>query len=159
MGCVETALAAGAMHQVSDQRAAISLVEFGFDLEHLYLRIDGASPMAEVLGLGVTVTVRFMKPVGLRIVVEVQKGMATARLSTRPRDDWREVACPGLTAAVGRVLELRVPFAALGLRTPDPVAFFVVLVRDAAEIEHYPRHLPIEFEVPDRRFAARNWTA
>ena len=67
--------------------------------------------------------------------------------------------CPGLAAGMRRVLELQVPFAALGLKSPDPVAFFVVLTREAAELEHHPRHLPIEFEVPDRRFAARNWTA
>jgi alpha-amylase/alpha-mannosidase (GH57 family) len=158
-GCVESGTTAGAMHQVSDQRAGIGLVEFGFDLEHLYLRVDGGAPIAELLGTGTVLTVRFMKPVGVRLSVEVLKGTTSARLFNRPRDEWREADHPGLAAAAGRVLELRVPFAALGLRTPDPVAFFIVLSRGAAEVEHFPRHLPIEFEVPDRKFAARNWTA
>jgi alpha-amylase/alpha-mannosidase (GH57 family) len=158
-GCVESGLTAGAMHQVSDQRAGIGLVEFGFDLEHLYLRVDGSVPIAELLGTGVTLTVRFMKPVGVRVSVELQKGTAAVRLSTRPQDEWRDVDAPGLSVAAGRVLEVRIPFGSLGVRTPDPVAFFIVLSRDAVELEHFPRHLPIEFEVPDRKFASRNWTA
>jgi hypothetical protein len=52
-----------------------------------------------------------------------------------------------------------VPFPTLGVRIGDPVAFFVTLTRDTTELEQHPRHLPIELEVPDRRFAARNWTA
>ena len=86
-------------------------------------------------------------------------GTATAQLFNRPQDEWRAVDAAGLAVAAGRVLELRIPFGALGVRTPDPVAFFIVLARDAVEIEHFPKHLPIEFEVPDRKFAARNWTA
>jgi hypothetical protein len=100
-----------------------------------------------------------MKPVGIRVSVELGQGMVAARLSTRPQDEWRDVDAPGLSAAAGRVLELRIPFGPVGLRTADPVAFFIVLSRGTVEIEHFPRHLPIEFEVPDRTFAARNWTA
>jgi hypothetical protein len=159
-GCVESANSAGAMHQVSEQRAGINLVEFGFDLENLYLRVDGQRPMTELLGTGLTLAVRFLKPVGVRVVVEFLKGVTTARLHVRPaHGDWRETSCPGLAAGMHRVLELQVPFSALGATAGDPIAFFVVLTRDTTEIEHHPRHLPIEFEVPDRTFAARNWTA
>lgn len=159
-GCVEAAQSAGAMHQVSDQRPGISLVEFGFDLEHLYLRVDGQRPMAELLGGGLTLAARFLKPVGVRVAVEVQKSATTARLFVRSaQGEWRATERPGLAAAVHRVLELKIPFAALGAAVGDPIAFFVVLTRDRAELEHHPRHLPIEFAVPDRTFAARNWTA
>ena len=159
-GCVESGQTAGAMHQVSDQRPGIALVEFGFDLENLYLRIDGNRPMGELLGTGLALAIRFLKPVGVRITVEVERGPATARLHVRQaHGQWRDTASPGLLAGIGRVLELQVPFAALGVKTPDPVAFFVVLTRESVELEHHPRHLPIEFEVPDRKFAARNWTA
>jgi hypothetical protein len=39
------------------------------------------------------------------------------------------------------------------------VAFIVSLNRQGAEVEHYPRHQPIELQVPDERFPAKNWTA
>jgi hypothetical protein len=54
---------------------------------------------------------------------------------------------------------MQIPFAALQVKAGDPVAFFVVLTREIAELERHPRHMPIELEVPDRRFPARNWTA
>jgi alpha-amylase/alpha-mannosidase (GH57 family) len=160
-GCVDSVAAAGAMHQVADRPDGISLVEYGFDLDHLYLRIDGSGPMGELLRTGLAVTVRFLKPSGARVGVREHGGNVGARLQMRPSatDDWQDADCPGLTAAAGRVLEIRIPFAGLGVRPPDPVALFIVLSRDATEIEHHPRHQPIEFEVPDRRFSARNWTA
>jgi hypothetical protein len=39
------------------------------------------------------------------------------------------------------------------------VAFLVAVNREGAEVEHHPRHGPIEVEAPDREFPARNWTA
>ncbi len=159
-GCVESVQSAGAMHQVSDSRAGLSLVEFGFDLANLYLRIDGPRPMSELLGTGLTLAVRFLKPVGVRVTVDVVKAATTPQLQRRPANgEWQDTDCPGLQAACQRVLEVQIPFTALGVTSADPVAFFVVLTRATTELEHHPRHLPIEFEVPDATFAARNWTA
>jgi hypothetical protein len=57
------------------------------------------------------------------------------------------------------VLELQIPFQCLG-GTPDAtIAFIVALNREGAEVEHHPRHQPIEIRVPDERFPSRNWTA
>jgi len=67
--------------------------------------------------------------------------------------------CPGLASAIGRVAEIQVPFTCLGAGPRDSVAFFVTLSEGAAEVEQQPRHEPIQFEVPDARFATRNWTA
>jgi len=69
------------------------------------------------------------------------------------------VSCLGLAAAVGRVLEVRVPFDCLRLTTGSGVAFIVALHHGAQEIEHHPRHRAVEFTVPNRQFASTNWTA
>jgi alpha-amylase/alpha-mannosidase (GH57 family) len=158
-GCVDGSATVGAMHQVSDRPDGVALVEFGFDLENLYLRVDGTRPMGELLRAGMAITVRMLKPAGLRIGVQFRRTIE-AQLQVRSgTGDWRDADCPGLAAAAGGVLEIRIPFTGLGARTSDPVALFVVLTRGATELEHHPRHQPIEFEVPDARFAARNWTA
>jgi hypothetical protein len=65
----------------------------------------------------------------------------------------------GVLVAADHVAELRVPFERLGVRTHDPVAFVVTLSREGVEVEHHPRHRPIELTVPDASFASRNWTA
>ena len=159
-GCVDVGSTAGAMHQVSDRPDRISLIEFGFDLEYLYLRVEGTARMGDLLQEGLVVTLRFLKPAGVRVGVRMNGGPVEARLQVRSdADEWRDAGPPGLAAAAGRVLEVRVPFGSLGVRAADPVAFFVILSAEATELEHHPRHQPIEFEVPDRRFAARNWTA
>jgi hypothetical protein len=62
--------------------------------------------------------------------------------------------------AAGTVLEIAVPLADLRLpATGARVAFFVT-VYDARqrELERHPAHRPIEAEVPDAGFEARNWT-
>ncbi|PYR63220.1 MAG: hypothetical protein DMF88_25720 [Acidobacteria bacterium] len=47
----------------------------------------------------------------------------------------------------------------LGVTKESTVAFLVAVNRNAAEVEHHPRHQPIEVQVPDERFPSRNWTA
>ena len=163
-GCVDVGSTAGAMHQVSDRPDRISVIEFGFDLENLYLRVEGTARMGDLFQEGLVVTLRFLKPTGMRVGVQLNGGPIEARLQVRSEVDpggteWRNAELPGLAAAAGRMLEVRIPFEGLGVRASDPVAFFVILSAEATELEHHPRHQPIEFEVPDRRFAARNWTA
>jgi hypothetical protein len=61
--------------------------------------------------------------------------------------------------AVERIAELRIPFRCLEAAPPGRVAFLVAVTRAGTELEHHPRHGPIEFDVPDTRFPARSWTA
>jgi alpha-amylase/alpha-mannosidase (GH57 family) len=158
-GCVEPSATAGAMHQVSDREPGLSLIEFGFDLENLYLRIDGPRSMQAVLTGGLDLSINFLKPAGLRVSVRVDGSVAEARLSERDASgQWMGRETPGVAIAVRQVAELRLPFGALNVKARTPVAFIVALNRGSAEVEHYPRHRPIELEVPDPGFAALNWT-
>jgi alpha-amylase/alpha-mannosidase (GH57 family) len=159
-GCVDGASAGGAMHQVSGRDADISVVEFGFNLENLFVCVDSSRPMTDVIADGLDLTLRFLKPAGVRVVVRAAAGAVETRLLARnARGDWDTLEPLGLNAAVGEVAEIQVPFRAIGVSTHAPVAFIVTLHRGATEIEHQPRHRPIEFEVPDKDFAAVNWTA
>jgi hypothetical protein len=159
-GSFETAATAGAMHQVSEWSGRIALVEFGFDERHLYLRVDGTRPMRELLAGTLGLTVRFLKPAGLQVVLRRDGKLTDVLLVKRSaKGDWDVVDCPGLESAIGRIAELRVPLGCLGIRPSDSVAFFVTLSEGTVEVEQQPRHQPIEAEAPDGRFAARNWTA
>jgi alpha-amylase/alpha-mannosidase (GH57 family) len=159
-GCFEAVSAAGAMHQVSQQEPGITLIEYGFDLENLYVRLDGSRPMHSMLTRGLEVSLKFIKPAGLKATVRMDGNTADVRLFTRDASG-RSVAreAPAAQVAIRQVVELRLPFRDLGVRTHTPVAFIVALNRGEVELEHHPRHRPIEFEVPDREFAAVNWTA
>lgn len=157
-GLADGAVPSGAMHQVSG--LALALVEFGFDLERLFIRVDGVRPMSEVLADGLELSINFLKPSGIRAVVATGGGGATARLVQRGAvEQWTALDCAQLRVAVGLIVELEIPFRCLDLRVHDPVAFLVGINRDGSEVEHCPRHQAIEFTVPDRDFGAINWTA
>ena len=159
-GCLDLAGPTGAMHQVADRSAIVRGIEFGTDLRHLYILIDGTQPMRRLLESGIDVRVKFVKPGGIQVVLRPDRQALIARLEARQEDRvWRPRDCPGLAAAAEDILEVQVPFACLGVRTHDTVAFIVSVSHDGEEVEHHPRQGPIEIEVPDRQFAARNWTA
>ena len=159
-GSVEGTAPAGAMHQVSERVEGIAAVEFGFDLEKLYVRVDGTVPMSELLAGGLGLGLWFLNPPGLRIEIDAGGEAATPALFRKSNgDQWSVVPEPRLRGAVGRVAELEVPFDVLGASPGERVAMFVLLRRGAADIDRQPRHQAIEFEVPDQRFVTRAWTA
>jgi hypothetical protein len=159
-GSVEGADTAGAMHQVSAQGEGIAAVEFGFDLENLYVRVDGTSSVTEMLAAGFGFELRFLSPVGLRIEVEEWGAGAGATLyRSADGNGWSAIPEPRLRAAVGRVAEFQIPFAVLGAAAGERVAMFVLLRRGETDVERQPRHQAIEFVVPDQRFSMSTWTA
>ena len=160
-GCADETVAAGAMHQVADPGSGVTLIEFGFDLDRLFIRVDGSRPMGELLGQGVDLSINFLKPPGVRFLVRLDAhGRPSVKLVERGKaGTWDERECGSIKGAVRAIVELEVPFRCLQVRTHDPVAFIVALNRDGAEVERYPRHRAIELDVPDRHFAALNWTA
>ena len=116
--------------------------------------------MADLLAEGLDLTLRFLKPAGVRLMVRATGGRVETQLLARNSQGESPTLNPlDLKAAVGQVAEIQVPFKAIGASRPAPVAFIVTLHRGATEIEHHPRHRPIEFEIPDKDFASLNWTA
>jgi alpha-amylase/alpha-mannosidase (GH57 family) len=155
-GCVDTATAAGTMQKVDASRGRITLVEFGFNLDYLWVRIDADVPMQTFMAPGVQLRITFVSPAAIQVVV----GSGGARLERRqPGATWYTEPCDGLGAAARHILEVRVPFACLGVPPGTRVGFVVAADRGGMETEHYPPHAPIEFELPDPNFPAQNWTA
>ena len=154
-GCVEASSAAGSMHQVADRDAGIEVVEFGFDPECLFVRVDATRPMRELLAGGLEIALNFLKPEGLRAELRADGVRLMERAGT---GGWTAMRCEGAEAAAAQVLEVRIPFRCLGLGTQAPVAFFVALSREGAEQERHPLHRPIELEVPGELFGAHLWT-
>jgi len=159
-GSFETTVAAGAMHQVSEMTNRIQVVEFGFSLEHLFIRVDGARPMRELLVGALGLTIRFLKPAGLQVVLRRDGRLTDVLMVKRTaKGDWDVVSCADVSSAIGRVAEIAIPFRCLNAQPHDQVAFFVTLSEGTVEREQHPRHQPIELEVPDEQFAVRSWRA
>ena len=158
-GSVDIVPVGDAMHEVSARGTAVTNIEFGFDLENLYVKVAGPSPMRDVINGDQQLSLNFLKPDGCRIVVSGADGNVRALMVDRPRVSTPARTCPDIKAAAGRQLELQVPFQCLDAKTDAKVSFFVALNRQCVEVEHHPRHQPIEVQVPDERFPLKNWTA
>jgi alpha-amylase/alpha-mannosidase (GH57 family) len=165
-GTLEVRDAAGAMHQADRPASQITLVHFGFDRERLYVRVDATRRLVELLAAGYEVSLKFLQPEGVRFSVRETLGRLSGRywdrrtVPDRGSPAWVERGPGGATVAAGSVLEIGLPLADLGVGDGDPLAFFVA-VFDAAEVERerHPAHRPIDVQVPDARFEARNWNA
>jgi alpha-amylase/alpha-mannosidase (GH57 family) len=151
-GTLEVRDVGGAMHHTDRQPPLLQLVHFGFDRERLFVRLDAARRIADLLADGWTFTVTFLEPTALRLAIRYTQG----RLSQA----WSPTALALVHVAAGSVLELAVPLAALGTVPGGRLSFFVAISdTTGAEIERHPPSRPIEVVVPDERFEARNWTA
>ena len=145
-GTMDVRKVAGTMQRSDSPESVLTLVQFGFDRDCLYVRLDGVRPLAELLGEGLRVSLKFLDPAGFRLSVRGRVG--------------DPVGVAGARAAAGAILELALPLASLGLQPGHSVAFFVILSdADGTNLETHPSHRPIEATVPDALFEARNWSA
>ena len=136
----------------------VTLVRFGFDRERLYVRLDGGRRLVDLLADGLEFSLTFLQPDGVRLSVRQTDGRIAGALWVRNNAQWIEREPGGAVAAAGTLLEVAVPLVALGLRGGDRVAFFVAVFDGSrTELERHPVDRPIETEVPDDRFAARQW--
>ena len=157
-GCVEASETAGAMHQVTDRTPIVKVVEFGADLRHLYIRIDGTQPMRRHLESGsVELRIKFLRPAGLQVVLRMAprpgSGQDRQALAMRFEErlaegSWKARECAGIAAAAGSIVEVQVPFECLGAAAHGTVAFLLAVNREGLEVEQHPRHGPIEVDVP-----------
>jgi alpha-amylase/alpha-mannosidase (GH57 family) len=167
-GFLEVTDAAGAMHRSDRAPSLVTGVRFGFDLTHLYVRLDFSRPAIDILAEGHEVSLKFMLPEPIRFSVKQEDGRPTGAFWRRPDGDpiapgaapWVRRGAGGAVAGVGAVIEVALPFRDLGAAPKTPLAFFVALYDPhSTERERHPEHRPIELAVPDASFEARQWSA
>jgi alpha-amylase/alpha-mannosidase (GH57 family) len=159
-GIVKTTVAAGTMTTGEYREPEVRALLFGFDLEHLYLRLDLGGPAEGKLRQGLRCSVSFTVPGNRRLVIADTDRGPTAELHQKtPAGTWDplEAATPRVAAA--EILEVAIPFADLGVHPNNPFAFFVTIHTGAIELERHPTHKPIESSVPEAAFEELNWNA
>src|SRR5262249_32702568 len=152
-GTLEVRDIAGAMHQIERRASLITSAHFGFDREHLFVRVDGAQRVVDLLAGGRVLSLIFVHPAGIRFSVRQILGRLNSDYANGPNPG-------GAVVAAGSVLEVALPLADLGLSQGQPVAFFIAIGDGGGtEIERHPEHRPIELTTPDAMFEARYWRA
>lgn len=139
------------------RESLLSDLFFGFDPEHLFIRLDarGAAFREKIAGVE-TLRVLFFQPDGFELLVSKPDAKApTLQLC----HDHVPVADPGVTAAADLIFELSIPFRSLAVTTNDPLHFCIELVQKGTTIERAPTEGAIETSVPSPDYELVMWQA
>ena len=156
-GTVETDVPAGTMGNAERRARLLRQFQFGFDLEHLYLRFDLGPTPAQTLADGIRCSVNFTMPADRRLVLSAPGSATLYRCDAD--GSWKRLAGASPAVAVADFIEASVPFDDLGLAPGRPFAFFVSMQTDGQEVERHPAHKPVESAVPESTFERSNWKA
>src|SRR5262249_436134 len=111
---------------------------FGFDLQALLVRVDFDGPARRALAEFTALRVRFLEPEGFDVWVTWpadRPARAGLRRAGGPAD------APEVPVEVGldKILEMAVPFDALGVRVGEPVQFFLEVLEGGQSRDRAPR--------------------
>ena len=129
---------------------AFGALRYGFDLQNLYLRLDPVEAPQRSGELCSTVRVEV---VAAAVQAQVEFAVAPDGGERRGQRDGVAVG----HSAFARVLEMSVPFEALGVRQGDRVALAIHVLRADVELERLPRFGYVTFTVPDADFERIHW--
>jgi alpha-amylase/alpha-mannosidase (GH57 family) len=158
-GRVETDVPSGTMTGGERREPAVLELLFGFDLDHLYLRVDLSTAVRAKAANQLQCVVNFTAPANRRLVVTLKDHGAEAMLCEREADGWVPMARAMPRVATGELLEVAVPFRDLGLAPREPFSFSVSILNGTIEVERHPPHRPIESAVPEPAFEKVHWKA
>ena len=161
-GTIEGRRLQGAMHQANPVPPMLTRVQFGFGPRELFIRLDGGRRLADLLAEGYVCSVTVLQPEHRRFDVWDFRGRILGVLLDQPdgASGWTERGVHGARVAAGTVLELALPLDDLGVRTVQPIAFFVsVSERASGVVERHPARGLIEIVVPGEGFSGTTWRA
>jgi len=129
---------------------AFAALHYGFDLSHLYLRLDPAESPQRTTETCTAV----------RVLVLSNEREVRVEYPVVPDGVEQEGRLEGLAvgrSAFARLLEVAVPFAALGLSPNTRAAVAVRVLRGEVELERLPAQGWLTFDVPDEDFERIHW--
>jgi hypothetical protein len=131
----------------------IDAIHFGFNHEHLYLRIDTSiSPQAQQFP-DLAFSLEFEDPAHKVITLR-----RAAPSSPGAIDLEVEPAATDVTAVALEIIELAVPFTLIAASPGDLVSMRVGVLRDGRLVERRPIHTVLSFAVPRPDFEADHWS-
>jgi alpha-amylase/alpha-mannosidase (GH57 family) len=129
---------------------AFHTLRYGFDVEHLHLRLDPAESPARSAEVATHV----------RLVVLARSIQGWVDFEVRPgggRHPGRRRGADAGVCAFEEVLEISLPFAELSLAPGTKIALAVHTFRGEVEVERLPRFGYVNLTVPDEDFERLHW--
>lgn len=123
---------------------------YGFNMDDLYVRLDTAGRASTYFASGMELTLVFLVPSDHRVVCRTGDEPG-ARLYHGPR----EIATCSFMAE--SIVEVAVPFSALGAHPGDRLEFYVSWQRDHEVFEAQPEGSSVVVDVPNASFEDQYW--
>jgi alpha-amylase/alpha-mannosidase (GH57 family) len=144
----------GTMTRVT--QGPVKSLDFGFDRDRLLIRADTQGHAHAALREHSIDSIRvdFHSPSGFKLIVE-----QTNSDQPQPRL-WRGdqlVEGAGVEVAIGKIIELAIPFALLGVAAGQAISFAVELCTNGTGLERLPREGTIDMIVPSPDFERIMW--
>ncbi|MHB8157161.1 MAG: hypothetical protein ACYDEQ_07200, partial [Desulfocucumaceae bacterium] len=131
----------GTMHR---GQSLLETINFGFDKENLYLRLDPhlKTDEDEIRGLTVTLELQCRTP---------PQAISLKLCDTEARN--------GIMSVYKKIIEIRIPFSEIGAGPGEAVSFYVVLAQNGLTLERHPMQGPVNLQIPGDDFGSSNWGA
>ncbi len=136
----------------------ISAVYYGFDLEHLYFRIDSSWRKTDHLK-GLQLNIHISHPREWQIIFPLKFSSGEKPSFSLYARDGEGTALKSRSSHIGadKIIELSIPFQELEFRPREKVHFFLQVLKGDLEVERYPRSGYLSFIIPDRDFESMHW--
>jgi hypothetical protein len=144
----------GSMARVT--QGIVKELYFGFNATQLLIRVDTVSRASKAL-LDHAVDrmqLSFPIPPGIRVTAT---GLTSANPSVQIAREDQALDATGSELAVGRIVELAIPQASLGLEADQPVSFSLELFSNDVSVDRLPREGTIDLVVPSKNFERIMW--
>jgi hypothetical protein len=133
----------------------ITAIYFGFDQEHLYVRIDtGISPQSPEFA-GLALRLEFDTPIERALTFNATRACVPEACDLEPTGEGE---LTGARAAALETVEVAVPFKLVDALPGGILAFRVALLRGEDVLERRPFHEVISLTVPTTDFEAEMWS-
>ncbi|HTT70742.1 MAG TPA: glycoside hydrolase family 57 protein [Anaeromyxobacteraceae bacterium] len=129
---------------------AFQALRYGFDLANLYLRVDPAESPARTRELCSALRVEL---IAAKVQAQIEFELGQDGAERAGRQGEAEVG----RSAFARVVELALPFEALGFSKGDRLAVALHVMRAGIELERLPRLGYVTLTVPDEDFEHIHW--
>jgi alpha-amylase/alpha-mannosidase (GH57 family) len=147
----------GSMHR---SQFVIKRLLYGFDLDHLYIRIDPNPEYYLNNPIPITFSVIFLEPYGWRIEIkwdQQSKERLEARVYEQKENGTWEFVFSLDSVAARQILEMAIPFSRLGLKPGITVHFHIIVQGRDHELEQCPSGAPVSLIVPDSDYEKSLW--
>lgn len=143
--------ATGTMHRAQN---LVKTIHFGFDLTHLYFRLDLSRPPDPITLAEHVFRFVFLSPENHEVEARLQSDRSLSLIVVTPAKNQTN---PLPVGRAGKIIELAIPLSALSLSPRTPLQVFLQIDKQGIEQERWPIESTLSIPYPAEDAFAESW--